>query len=133
MAILVAAHPAGCRRMQHVLAGHDVTCVESSEVAKQALEHHDFSGIVLGLQFDESRMLELLEHLRSQPRQAEVPVLCVIGVRGSLSDGALRAFAQAARALGAREVLDSADFPDDERGNRALRRIVDQLMPATAA
>ncbi len=104
--------------------------VETLDEARQALEGQRFCCMVLGIQFDESRMLKLLDHVRSKER-LHTPVVCVIGMKGRLSDTALDAFDKAARALGAREVLDVTDFPDDERGNRALRAAVDRLMPAS--
>jgi DNA-binding NtrC family response regulator len=124
--ILVAAHPAGVSRLKKVLEGHDLIVVNTLGEARQALKGQRFCCMVLGIQFDESRMLKLLEHVRSEERVA-TPVVCVIGMRGRLSDAAIHAFDKAARALGAREVLDMIDFPDDERGNDRLRGIIDRL------
>ena len=124
--ILVAAHPAGVRRLKKVLAGHELTTVETLDEARQALDGQQFCCMVLGIQFDESRMLKLLEQVRSEERLA-APVVCVIGMKGRLSDTAIEAFDQAARALGAREVLDMTDIPDDERGNLTLRQAIDRF------
>ena len=131
MAILVAAHPLGNRRLKKVLAGRELTFVETLEEASAILGCRDFSGFILGIQFDESRVLELLEHLRSRSNTAWAPVVCMIGIRGRLSGAALSAFAEAAHALGARAVLDACSFPDDEAGNEALREILERLMPAS--
>ena len=133
MAILVAAHPLGNQRLRKTLAGRELTFVQTLDEAKRALEGQAFSGFLLGIQFDDSRVLELLEYLRSHPKTARVPVVCMIGIRGRLSEAALCAFAQAAHALGARAVLDASSFPDDEAGNAALREVLEGLMPASAA
>jgi len=130
--ILVAAHPTGVRRLKKVLAGHELTTVGTLDEARQALDGQQFCCMVLGIQFDESRVLKLLEQVRSEERLA-TPVVCVIGMKGRLSDTAIEAFDQAARALGAREVLDMTDFPDDERGNGALRIAVDRITAAGSA
>lgn len=132
MAILVAAHPAGASRLKKVLAGHDLTLVDTLAEATQALERGEFSCIVLGVQFDESRMLKLLEHIRSDKR-LPTPVVCVVGIKGRLSAAAIAAFDQAARALEAHAVIDLSDFPDDEQGNAQLRGLIDPPTPATAA
>ena len=132
MTILVAAHPAGTVRLQKVLAGHELTFVETVEQAKQALARRAFSCVVLGVQFDESRVLRLLDELRSQ-RRLTAPVVCVVGIKGRLSHIAIGAFDQAARALGANAVLDMTDFPDDQQGNARLRGVIDRLMPASRA
>jgi CheY-like chemotaxis protein len=126
--VLVAAHPAGIRRLEKVLAGRELMKVQTLDEARQALERQQFCCMILGIQFDESRMLKLLEHVRSEER-LHTPVVCVIGMKGRLSDAAIDAFDKAARALGAREVLDMTDFPDDDRGNGSLRQVIDRLMP----
>ncbi len=100
--------------------------METLDEARQALDGQQFFCMVLGIQFDESRMLKLLEQVRSEERLA-APVVCVIGMKGRLSDTAIEAFDKAARALGAREVLDMTDFPDDERGNLTLRQAIDRF------
>lgn len=126
--ILVATHPAGRQRLEKVLAGHELVFVDTLDQARRTLEAHRFRCIVLGVQFDESRMLRLLDQLSG--KRLPAPVVCVIGIKGRLSGAAIGAFDQAARALGAREVLDMTDFPDDERGNGSLRGVIDQLMPS---
>jgi len=124
--ILVAAHPAGIRRLEKVLAGHELMIVETLDEARQALAGQGFCCMVLGIQFDESRMLKLLDDLRSQER-LDTPVVCVIGTKGRLSDAAIEAFEKASRVLGAQEVLDMTSFPDDERGNLSLRRAIERF------
>ena len=131
MAILVAAHPLGSRRLKKVLAGRELTFVQTLGQAKELLDCRQFSGFVLGIQFDESRVLELLEHLRARAQLAAVPVVCVIGFRGRLSGGALHAFSEAACVLGARAVVNAGDFPDDPAGNLALRNSIEGLIPFT--
>jgi DNA-binding NtrC family response regulator len=96
--ILVAAHPAGIRRLEKVLAERELMKVQTLDEARQALERQQFCCMILGIQFDESRMLKLLEHVRSEER-LHTPVVCVIGMKGRLSDAAIDAFDKAARAL----------------------------------
>jgi DNA-binding NtrC family response regulator len=131
--ILVAAHPASTQRLQKALTGHELVFVETLDQARERLERGRFSCVILGVQFDDSRTLKLLEDLSTQKRHLATPVVCVIGIRGHLSDVAIDAFDTAARALGARAVLDMTEFPDDERGNGGLRGLLDQFMPAFRA
>jgi CheY-like chemotaxis protein len=124
--ILVATARAGACRLQRVLVDHELVLVSTVEEAKHALEQQRFACIILGVQFDESRMLELLDNLRSDGKHRNIPMVCVIGIRGQLSGTALGAFEQAARALQAKAVFDMAEFSDDEAGNRQLRRLIEQ-------
>ncbi|MGH8668623.1 MAG: hypothetical protein ACREUH_05265 [Burkholderiales bacterium] len=128
--ILVAAHPVGKHRLEKVLAGYELMFVATLDEARRVLGGERFCCLVLGVQFDESRMLRLLDHVRSE-KHLPTPVVCVVGIKGKLSSTALDAFDKAARALGAREVLDVTSFPDDEQGNRALRAAVDRFIPAS--
>ena len=123
--ILVAAHAAGSQRLEKALAGHELMFVQTLEEARSALERAKFCCVILGIQFDDSNNLWLLDHLRSHKRDDATPVICVIGLRGRLSPTALAAFDQAARALQATEVLDLEQYPDDEPGNARLRSILE--------
>jgi DNA-binding NtrC family response regulator len=125
--VLVATAPAGKRRLQKVLAGHELVFVDTLDEARAVLERQRFCCLILGMQFDESRMLRLLDHLRSH-RHLPAPVVCVIGIKGRLSEAAMGAFEQAAKALQVSEVLDMADFADDARGNERLHAALQRFL-----
>jgi hypothetical protein len=90
--------------------------------ATEALAHTRFAGVILGVQFDESRTLEVLDYMRAHERYRSIPAVCVIGIKGRLRNGAISAFDQAAKALDAKRVLDMERFPDDPQGDERLRR-----------
>ena len=96
--------------------------------AEQALLQHRFGLIVLGVNFDESRMFELLAHVRAQERHKVTPVLCVLGPGGRASEMAVEAIDRAAKAMLANAFLWLAKFPEDEEGDRRIRRIADYLI-----
>src|SRR6267378_901209 len=50
------------------------------------LRHDGFQLIVIGLDFDESRMFELLQYVRGLPRYKDVPVVCVHAEQMNLSE-----------------------------------------------
>jgi CheY-like chemotaxis protein len=130
--ILIATAPSGLQRLQKVLAGCELVPLHTLEEARSILDSGRYECIVLGIQFDESRMLKLLQHLRADPRHRNIAAVCVIGAHGRLSDVALEAFRKAARALDAAAVLDINDYPDDSAGNARLRESIEQalLVPA---
>jgi hypothetical protein len=58
-----------------------------------------------------------------------VPILCVLGPSGrALSPLAIEGIDHAVKAMTANGFLDLENFPDDEKGNGRIRRIVDYLI-----
>src|SRR5204863_3167121 len=75
--VLVANAPEMDGKIRDCLPGHDLTFVRTMHEAIHALRHDGFQLIVIGLDFDEHRMLELLQYVRSLPQYRESPVVCV--------------------------------------------------------
>lgn len=126
--VLVAVSDETRPRMEKVLAGHELVIARSSMEAEKALATHEFGLIVLGVNFDESRMFELLAYVRAQERHHVVPVLCVLGSSRRLTAMAVEAIDRAAKAMLANAFLWLEKFPDDETGDARIRRIADYLI-----
>jgi PleD family two-component response regulator len=115
-------------RMERVLAGHDIAVARDTAEAEQALLREPFGLVVLGVNFDESRMFELLAYLRAQERHKTVPVLCVLGRGGRASAMAVEAIDRASKAMLANAFLWLEKFPEGADGDRRIRRIADYLI-----
>jgi DNA-binding transcriptional regulator YdaS (Cro superfamily) len=126
--VLVADAPQVTERLVRALSGHELVGVTRLAEAVHALKREKFGMIVIGVHFDESRMLELLQHVRISRREAAVPVVCVLGMQADLSPVAVQALDRAAKALMANAFLDLREFADDEGGDRRFRRIIDHLI-----
>lgn len=126
--VLLAVSRAAQERMARVLRGHNVVTVASVDQAIERISQRRFHMLILGVHFDESRMFELLRHARTDARDKRVPVLCVLEVRGGFSDVVVEGLDQSVKALMANGFLILSNFPDDERGNGRLRRIIDALI-----
>jgi hypothetical protein len=127
--ILVASAHNAYKRLFVILPGYDLRFVETLADAQSALKAGDFSLIMIGIYFEQSKMFELLKYVRSDIRYAEVPVACF---RGILLPGLfdLKPFELRCKALGANAFLDLTAFSDDAFGNAALRnRIISLLHP----
>lgn len=64
---------------------------------------------ITGLEFDESRMLELLQYVRTLPAYKEVPVVCVHADHLNLSEAVMRNIDVAVKALGGVAFLSLQD------------------------
>jgi hypothetical protein len=74
-------------------------------------------------------MFTLLGDIRGHGQYRKVPLLCVLGERGSLlSDVAVEGLDHAVKAMTANGFLDLKRFADDDKGNARIRRIVDYLI-----
>jgi hypothetical protein len=127
--ILVAVVHDNRERLERVLAGHDLACVDSSDEARRLLEKERFGLVLLGVHFDESQMFSLLGDIRSHAMYRKVPILCVLGTWGRmLSEVAVEGLDHAVKALMANGFLNLLHFPDDDEGNARIRRIADYLI-----
>src|SRR5882762_708164 len=115
--VLAAAAPEMDEKLRECLPGHDLTFVRTMGEAIRALRSDGFQLVVIGLDFDESRMLELLQYVRSLPAYREVPVICVHGEQFNLSDAVMKNIDAAVKALGGLAFLNLGDgaikYPED--------------------
>jgi hypothetical protein len=85
--------------------------------------------VLLGVHFDESQMFTVLGDIRLHAKYRKVPILCVLGTKGRfLTDVTIESIDHAVKAMTANGFLDLEHFPDDEKGNERIRRIVDYLI-----
>jgi PleD family two-component response regulator len=121
--ILVADHSDA--RLSAMLAGHDLVFVRTLDEAKAVLAGRNFDLIVIGVHFDESRMFDLLRHVRWQERHRATPVVCVLTVEFSRHAIAAEGLEIAVKALGGTAYLDLKSVGDGE-----ARRAIDDLLTA---
>jgi hypothetical protein len=107
--VLVAAAPETDQRIRDCLPDHDLTLVRTLQQAVASLRHDGFQLVVIGLEFDESRMLELLQYVRTLSHYKEVPVVCVHADSLNLSDAVMRNIDVAVKALGGIAFLNLGD------------------------
>src|SRR5215213_2111915 len=88
--VLVADVPEMDERIRHCLPGHELVFVRTLSEAIRVLRHDGFSMVVIGLHFDESRMFEVLSHVRSLPQYDDVPVVCVQGMEFIVPEAVMR-------------------------------------------
>ena len=98
--VLVADIPEMDEKIRECLPGHHLVFVRTMYEAIRALRHDGFQLVVIGLEFDESRMLELLQHVRAVPAYKEVPAVCVYAEQMNLGESVLKNIDVAVKALG---------------------------------
>jgi len=113
--VLVADIPEMDEKVRECLPGHELTFVRTIAKAIGALRHDGFQLVVIGLHFDDSRMLELLQYVRALPAYREVPVICVHGDHLNLSEAVMKNIDVAVKALGGVAFLNLRDGALDYR------------------
>jgi len=98
--VLVAASAEMDGKISECLPGHDLTFVRTMSEAIRSLRQDGYQLVVIGLDFDESRMLELLQYVRALPKYKDMPVVCVHGERMNLSEAVMKNIDVAVKALG---------------------------------
>ena len=74
--ILVADTPDSDHRLNAILAGHEVTFARTVGESLRLLAHQQFDLVLVGVHFDDSRMFDLVRHVRAGG-QTEPPVACI--------------------------------------------------------
>jgi CheY-like chemotaxis protein len=127
--ILVADIPESDRRLSEVLNGHELAFARTLSEAQRLLAQVGFDLIVIGVQFDDSRMFDLVRHVRSSG-QDKPPVACVRIHRFVSPALSIEGLELAAEAATCNVFIDFTKYPDDERGNAEVRQRLEALLTA---
>lgn len=115
--VLVADVPEMDERISQCLPGHELVFVRTLAHAMATLRHDGFSLVVIGLHFEESRMFELLTHVRSLSAYDDVPVVCVQGLEFVVPEPVRKTVDRAVKVLGGTAFVDLRDEALDFRRN----------------
>ena len=124
--ILVADTPESDRRLTEVLNGHELAFARTLSEAQRQLAQAGFDLIVIGVHFDDSRMFDLVRHVRSGG-QNEPAVACVRIHRFVSPALSIEGLELAAKAATCNVFLDLTKYPDDDAGNAAARKQLEAL------
>src|SRR5947207_12356900 len=129
--ILVAASPEPRAVLERILAGHALSCAETTAQAEQFLVERTFDLIICTIVFDESKMFDFLRHAKSRPESQRIPFVCA-RVRGHIlrSATALEAAALTCQTLGSEAFLDIADYHVDPE--REMRDAIERFLDTTS-
>lgn len=125
--ILTAVAPDTEERIRRILTGHTLLFVRTIADAKTSLDDN-IKLVFVGARFDESRMFDLIEHIRKDVEQKKIPIVAAIIAPTTMSQGTVAGLAHATKIFGASVFVNLNDFSDDETQNTRLRIIVDALL-----
>ena len=128
--ILVADTPDGDRRLRAILSGRDLRFVRTLGEAQRALAREQFALVLIGVQFDDSRMFDLLRHLQSSDAHAGCAVACMRSQQFVSPAITIEGLESATRALGCNLFLDLTWYAEDATGNAAIRSRIEALLNA---
>lgn len=113
--ILVADSAKGIRRMDSLLGkSHELIAIATVEDAVKALDKDAFDLIVCGIEFDESRMFDLLKAVKKDSRAKPKPFICVRQNPSPLGPGIDAGLTTAATLAGAASVIDAVKMSDSD-------------------
>ena len=111
--VLIADVPEMEEVLRSCFASQVVTYVYYFDAAVRALRVGTFGMVVIGLQFDESRMFQLVQFVRCLPRYDNTPVVCIRGMPSILSAAARKGIREAVLAIGGDAFVDFGLTPQD--------------------
>jgi len=115
-------------RLTAALKGYRLTFVYALGDAERRLARERYDLVLIGLTFDDSRMFEMLRHVRTAVQSAQVPVVCLRAVPRSgftMSSEGLRI---ACDALNASAFLDLTAYSSANEADAALLQTVEGLL-----
>jgi hypothetical protein len=119
--VLVCTVPGAEPRLRAVLPDAELHFVYKSADALAKLREGPFDLLIVGIRFDECRALELPSRMALDPALPKPPM---VGIRGAKM--AMRVspevFDTPMHAMGAVDIIDFSDIPNDEAGNAAVRQ-----------
>ena len=126
--ILIAVGGSLRERLSRVLSGHKLVFPKDCSEAERSLRQREYAMIILGVRFDESRMFEVLRLVRMREPNRRTPVVCVLDEKSGLSEVVIEGLDHAVKAMLTNAFVNFDHFPDDQRGNDRIRRIIDYLI-----
>ena len=130
--ILIADTPEGDQRVSAILAGYDIRFVRTMDEARRELDRNEFALVLVGVHFDESRMFDLLRHMKTKGLRNGCAVVCVRSQHFNSPAITIEGLEIATKALGCNLFLDLTWYADDAEGNTAVRTLFDALIsPST--
>jgi hypothetical protein len=115
------------RRIRAILPGCELHFVQTGAQLVRALDDGQCDMLIVGMQFDESSAVAVLERVLA--RKETFPVVCVRGMPFTrLGQPAFDALRMALDALGASNFIDLLQYPDDEAGNARIRAMLERLI-----
>jgi DNA-binding NarL/FixJ family response regulator len=126
--ILVADGRGPGGRVPRVLATeHEITLTSKFDSAVELAEKSSFDLVMCNVQFDDSRMLELLQSIKKGKHKPHLPFLCYRDFKTALSLQLERGAELAARELGASGFIDASD--NTTLNDADLLQIVREALP----
>ena len=132
--VLVADGARGIAIAERMLSG---TCVvvgaTSTSDALRRLGAGGISLVLCDVEFDDSRMFDLLRYVRAEPSTRGIPFLCVRTRQGELAPAVVEGLDIASRALGGAGFVDLVrlrrDLGEDAAASELRRLVADHLAP----
>ena len=131
--ILIAATPDDVANLQRILRWqHEFIVVSAVSEALAKLKEQAFDLIMIGVHFDESRMLELLPKIQKTPENADTPIICFCTRDTPLTRSMHESIEVASKALGAWIYLDQHEYSVNKDADAEMRRIIERCLTAGA-
>lgn len=109
-------------RLRAVLPDGELHLVFNTANALNVLRGGAFDLVLIGMVFDESRALELMRRIMADPTLHKAPIVGIRGARTGYRVLPPAVFDMPMRAMGAADVIDFRDIPNDEAGNASIRQ-----------
>lgn len=107
---------------------HQLKNVANIVTAAEALTKEDFDLIAIDIHFDDSRMFDLLHLVKTIPRNADTPIVCIHSKGTELTSVFKESLVFSTRALGAWMLVDVHEFGHTEQEKARFHRVIERCL-----
>jgi DNA-binding response OmpR family regulator len=126
--VLVADTIQGSVTLKRILKGHELVVVHTMEAASASLQRHHFDLLVVGLQFDDSQMFELIREAKKSSKNFTKPIICFCSRDTEMARLMHESLELTIRTLGAWMYLSEHTYNVYQNPDAELRRIMDRCL-----
>lgn len=122
--ILIADTTDGIANLQRILSSeHDLVAATTMKQALYSLKEKAFDVIVVGVHFDDSQMFDLIQEIRSCPKNAQKPLICFCSRNTNMTRVLHTTLDYSTRMLGAWMYLNQYEYVSHDDPDSELRRV----------
>lgn len=110
-------------------SSYDTVFVSRTSEAMNLLHRDRFDAIVCGVNFDDSRMVDLLRSVKSNGTCKTIPFFCCSPYPTELSTEFANSLAMVCKSLGAVCYIDSRDYENIDNFGDALKELLGRVCP----
>ncbi len=127
--LLIADVPAVQSVLTEALQGYDLFAVGTTQGALRLLAENGFDMIICGIHFDDSRMIELFQAVRKDPRHKDIPLIAFRAIPAEHEELLRDSVTTLGKTLGVNSYIELDAYVNSPDRAASLRKAIEASLP----